>query len=148
MDLPVNKILQGHILYKLADLTNKSVNCIITSPPYWGLRAYNTEPQVWGGDKDCRHKWGSKLMKKTSDNYNQNFNERWGNSPGQKKQEKIAIGKIIQGQFCSLCGAWRGELGLEPTIEAVEIEIMELRPDLNEKEKKEVYVYFGLGNPV
>jgi DNA modification methylase len=29
-----------------------SVHCVVTSPPYWGLRDYGTPPQVWGGDPD------------------------------------------------------------------------------------------------
>jgi len=25
----------------------------------WGLRDYGTPPQIWGGDRDCRHRWGA-----------------------------------------------------------------------------------------
>jgi len=32
--------LQGDVLDKLAELPDKSVHCIVTSPPYWGLRSY------------------------------------------------------------------------------------------------------------
>lgn len=35
MTLPVNKILQGHVLDKRKDLPDRAVNCVITSPPYW-----------------------------------------------------------------------------------------------------------------
>ncbi len=34
------------------------MNCAVTSPPYWGLRGYGTPPEVWGGDPNCRHRWG------------------------------------------------------------------------------------------
>lgn len=28
-------------------LADNSVHCVVTSPPYWGLRAYGTKPQSW-----------------------------------------------------------------------------------------------------
>jgi DNA modification methylase len=41
----------------LAQLPSDSVDCCVTSPPYWGLRNYDTEPTVWGGDAACLHFW-------------------------------------------------------------------------------------------
>lgn len=41
------RILAGHCLDVLATLPEKSVHCIVTSPPYFALRAYGTPPQVW-----------------------------------------------------------------------------------------------------
>lgn len=41
-----NKILQGDNLDILKTLPNESVDCIITSPPYWGLRDYGMEDQL------------------------------------------------------------------------------------------------------
>ena len=32
---------------------------VVTTPPYFGLRAYGTHPQVWGGDPEHGHEWGS-----------------------------------------------------------------------------------------
>ena len=37
-------ILKGDCISRLKDLPDKSVHCVITSPPYWALRSY-------GGDK-------------------------------------------------------------------------------------------------
>ena len=34
------KIIQGDVRDKLAELPEKSVQCVVTSPPYWGLRSY------------------------------------------------------------------------------------------------------------
>ena len=42
-------ILTGHVIDVLRSLPEESVQCVVTSPPYWGLRAYGTEGQVWGG---------------------------------------------------------------------------------------------------
>lgn len=110
------KLYSGHVLNILKDLPDNSVDCVITSPPYYGLRSYRTEPQIWGGDVNCEHEWEKEIIKKTSDNFNAGFNERYGNSGGQRKQEKSAIGDIKQGQICNKCRAWKGELGLEPNI--------------------------------
>lgn len=33
----------------MAALPAESVSCVITSPPFWGLRAYACEPSIWGG---------------------------------------------------------------------------------------------------
>ena len=52
------KILQGHSLQLLKGLPSKSIHCVITSSPYWGLRSYNTEPQIWGGNANCSHSTG------------------------------------------------------------------------------------------
>ena len=50
-----NKILQGNVTDKLKELETGTVQCVVTSPPYWGLRDYGTAE--WdGGDEDCKHK--------------------------------------------------------------------------------------------
>ncbi len=40
------QILIGDVLTKLKSLPDKSVHCVITSPPYWGLRDYEVEGQI------------------------------------------------------------------------------------------------------
>ena len=42
-----NKIIVGHALDVLKTLPSESVDCVVTSPPYWGLRDYKTEPVEW-----------------------------------------------------------------------------------------------------
>lgn len=41
----VNKILQGDCLELMKGIPENSVDCCITSPPYWGLRDYGVEGQ-------------------------------------------------------------------------------------------------------
>lgn len=43
---PINEIIQGDYLEKLRMLPNNSIDCVITSPPYWNLRDYNVEGQL------------------------------------------------------------------------------------------------------
>ncbi len=50
-------IYKGHVLDVLRGMPDGSVDCVITSPPFWGLRCYGTNPQIWGGGKDCGHEW-------------------------------------------------------------------------------------------
>ena len=49
------KILQGNCLERLCELPDESVQCCVTSPPYWGLRDYGTG-QWEGGDAGCDHR--------------------------------------------------------------------------------------------
>ena len=39
-------ILQGDVVEKLREIPDQSVHCVVTSPPYWGLRDYQTEGQI------------------------------------------------------------------------------------------------------
>jgi DNA modification methylase len=44
----------GDALDVLSGMPDTSVHCVVTSPPYWGLRDYGTAQWV-DGDPDCRH---------------------------------------------------------------------------------------------
>ena len=46
MDLPVNKIVCGSALTELKKLPAGSINCCISSPPYWALRDYGIKGQL------------------------------------------------------------------------------------------------------
>jgi site-specific DNA-methyltransferase (cytosine-N4-specific) len=39
-------IYQGDALYVLQRLPSASVQCVVTSPPYWGLRDYDVPDQI------------------------------------------------------------------------------------------------------
>jgi DNA modification methylase len=52
--MPYLTIILGEALEKLRELPSESVECCVTSPPYWGLRDYGTAE--WeGGESDCVH---------------------------------------------------------------------------------------------
>jgi DNA modification methylase len=40
------RILVGGVIARLSELPNESVHCVVTSPPYWGLRDYGVEGQI------------------------------------------------------------------------------------------------------
>ena len=96
------------------ELANESVQMVCCSPPYWGLRKYSGEQDlIWGGDPNCGHQWESIRPPRMV-------------TPGDKPSAKslIAIHRTNNenrpgtiSNTCSLCGAWKGQLGLEPTPE-------------------------------
>lgn len=57
--MPSYRLICGHVLEILPTLPAGSVQTVITSPPYYGLRDYGLPPLVWGGDADCAHAWGA-----------------------------------------------------------------------------------------
>lgn len=108
---PQPTILNGHVLDVLRDFPDESVHCVITSPPYWGLRDYGIPPVLWGGDLHCAHEWGA-------------VPPRRGRSPDDvRNPESIQAGHLGANihlpstRRCSSCGGWLGQLGLEPTPE-------------------------------
>jgi len=117
-----NQIICGHTPEVLKTLPDDFVDCVITSPPYWGLRDYGIEAQVWpesgscgDGNGDCEHRWGS-LVRMVS--VGSSDKSTLHDGKGRKETEKyVGDNKIVQSGFCSLCGAWKGSLGLEPTPE-------------------------------
>lgn len=105
------EIHQGNCLKILRTMSDKSVHCVITSPPYWGLRSYDTVAQIWGGDPECRHEWGnSPPRRRRSPDDVKDADSKQSTNMG-------ANCRLPMTSFCSNCGAWLGELGLEPTPE-------------------------------
>lgn len=98
-------IVIGNALEVLAGMDAESVHCCITSPPYWGLRDYKC-PDITFGDGDCEHEWGERLEKTAARTWNQAVGS--STLEGGKTTQYIASQATGQGQFCQLCGAWRG----------------------------------------
>ena len=96
----------GHVLDVLAGMPAGSVHSCITSPPYWGLRDYKLEPQVWGGDAECNHQWAGGVL------------NRQDGGPSDVQDSNAGTRGSVPVPFAACpCGAWRGHLGLEPTID-------------------------------
>lgn len=41
-----NTILEGHVMTRLKDIPSNSINCCVTSPPYYNLRDYGVDGQI------------------------------------------------------------------------------------------------------
>lgn len=112
-------LLLGDCLDILPQLLPGSVHCVVTSPPYWGLRDYGIPGRTWGGEPTCGHSWGNTVAVNAT---NHTDKRRWnhtrnGRDEEQPVEKRVAWKRqvIEQGQFCQNCGAWFGALGLEPT---------------------------------
>jgi DNA modification methylase len=103
------RILTGHVLDVLALLPEASVQCVVTSPPYWGQRVYQTDPQVWGGEPSHEHDYTPTAPRRSRSDDDAGWNSTYGADPHANYEAR-------GGNLCE-CGAWRGELGLEPTPE-------------------------------
>ena len=96
------RLIQGNSIDVLKTLESASVQCCVTSTPYYGLRDYGTAE--WeGGDVNCEHTTGNQV------------------------QDNKAPGAIVSGvrpgsdnTVCKKCGARRidSQIGLEETPEA------------------------------
>lgn len=103
-----NKILLGDALTKLKEFPDESIDCVMTSPPYWNLRNYGIKPSVWDEKPECEHEWNHFTRKGMS-----------GGTNSAKVQVKGSRNfqwvEATKQAFCAKCSAWRGCLGLEPT---------------------------------
>ena len=99
-----SRILHGDSVEMLKTIPDGTVDCCVTSPPYYGLRDYGTATWV-GGDPSCPHYRTSKKSDKTA--------------TGHKNMMETghAVGDAIYKTVCPICGAVRvdNQIGLEET---------------------------------
>lgn len=90
--------LVGDVRVQLPTLPDASVQCVVTSPPYWGLRDYGTAQWV-GGQEGCAHAPSSRQGK-----------------TGQRADRTFTAHEPFR-DICGHCGAARvdPQLGLERT---------------------------------
>ena len=119
----IARIIHGDCRELLRTLPPESVQCVVTSPPYWGLRDYKLEPLVWGGQEDCEHEWGGVVF----------------GSEGWQKQ-------TAQGLLCKCCGAWCGSLGLEPTPEMYVQHLVGIFRELKRVLRRDGTAWLNLGD--
>lgn len=101
--LEIDRIYNMDCLEGLRLLDDNSIDCCVTSPPYWGLRDYGTAK--WeGGNSSCNHQRDNKITNDCS--------------TGQKSVEG-GIGDAIYKDICQKCGARRidKQFGLEKAPE-------------------------------
>lgn len=53
--MELNRIYHTDALSGLRMLPDGSVDCIVTSPPYWQMRDYGIAPLWWAADERCSH---------------------------------------------------------------------------------------------
>ena len=121
------RLLQGDCRAVLASLPAESVHCVVTSPPYYGLRDYGTA-QWSGGDAECDHGWSDQGV----------TSQRQGRTYEQGHPHK---------QRCS-CGAERidSQLGLEPTPQAYIANMVEVFREVRRVLRKDGTLWLNIGD--
>jgi DNA modification methylase len=99
------EVIIGDNRQALKELPDASVQTVVTSPPYWGLRDYGTANWT-GGDESCEHiKDPSKTKKFGNDEFNKNRPSR----------EATKLPGYYYKDLCESCGATfeDNQIGLE-----------------------------------
>lgn len=123
-------VLQGDALEMLKTLHDESIDCCVTSPPYYGLRDYGTGTWV-GGDPNCPHKRMSKYSPDTITGH---------------KQEELRgnVGDTV----CPLCGAVRvdKQIGLEETPELYVQKLVDVFHEVKRVLKNDGTLWLNIGD--
>lgn len=138
----INTTYTGHNIDILSTFPSRSIDCIITSPPYFQLRDYGTEHQIWGGDQNCEHSFESVRT------YNANSG---GGQTSLQKSNKGSFAsdykdRAFYSTFCSKCNAWKGELGLEPTFQLYIDHLLSVFEECKRVLKDEGTMWVNLGD--
>src|SRR5215469_15171373 len=107
------RILQGDCRTILPTLPANSVHCVVTSPPYYGLRDYGTA-QWEGGNAGCDHKGAPSEDYEASRNRAERYKAD-GISTGQHGGWEGRAWRSDGSRECRRCGARRidAQLGFE-----------------------------------
>src|SRR5437588_11070686 len=109
------RILMGDCRAVLDTLPEQSIQCCVTSPPYYGLRDYGLPPVVWGGASDCAHQWRPRRYYFHSGGAGQRSADAFSRA-GDPNAERLKQARWREDSSCERCGAWLGSLGLQPTV--------------------------------
>lgn len=130
----------GHVLDALAELESESVQCVVTSPPYWGLRDYGLKPTIWGAGPGCKHDWDDLLCPAANGIIHD------GGMSGETLSGKSATRRPRRSTRCHTCGAWRGCLGLEPTPELYVAHMVDLFGEVRRVLRGDGTLWLNLGD--
>jgi DNA modification methylase len=124
-------------------LPDDSVQCIITSPPYWGLRKYSGDQDlIWQSQPDCAHEWQGERHE-TKSNW-ETFVKTDGSA--MKSAEQLAQTSGFTHSTCARCGAWRGGYGLEPVVEMYIAHSLEILRECRRVLRKDGVLFWNLGD--
>jgi len=142
VSLPFNQILQGDCRQVMRAFPADSIDLVMFSPPYFGLRAYGVEAEaVWGGDPNCQHDFSVQAPPRRPRSVDD------VKDPNSKQATvRGSAFNISGGYFCSKCNAWRGELGLEPTWRMYVEHMVEVCREVKRVLKKTGSMYIVLGD--
>ena len=109
------KFIVGNAFDALDEVPKLSIDCVITSPPYFGLRDYGTNPVIWQPHKtawgDCKHEFQAEKYYRAGGSTGQK-RERFSKA-GKENAERVKAARWRTHETCIHCGAERCELGQE-----------------------------------
>ena len=141
--LKFNKLYNLDCREGLALLDDESIDCCISSPPYWSLRDYGIEPTIWDGDPDCDHEFEEVM--ENQEGYN-NTRRRWQHGATRDDEPETWNPSIKSYGFCIKCGAWKGCLGLEPNIDLFIKHLCDIYDLIKQKLRKTGTCWVNLGD--
>lgn len=110
MELNLNSVYNGNCLDVLKIFPNKSIDSIITSPPYYMKRRYPNIPDyIWDNNNGCEHDFID-MEKKPNGGVGTN-----ANVGGNKDPIANLRGGSTYYKMCNKCGSYYGQLGNEPS---------------------------------
>jgi len=122
------------------ELPDESVQCVVTSPPYWGLRKYSGEQGLIWGDNQCQHEWVYTGIPKSGGVGDYEVG-RVGNAKARSGSHEAK-----DSNTCQLCGAWKGAYGLEPTPEMYVQHTVEILREVRRVLRKDGVVFWNIGD--
>ena len=160
-------VILAHVRDGLAKLPDNSIHCMITSPPYYNLRAYQRcaagkhpnpdcekcggtghvigmEEQIWGGETGCEHSWNFCGIKPGSPSPDHSGYAKTG-TRGEQGSSAARGAAVHNGNICGKCFAWKGHLGQEPTPELFIKHIVDVFRALRPKLRDDGIAWLNLG---
>jgi len=127
--------------FRKNDLPDESVQMVCTSPPYWGLRKYSGEQDLVWGSNHCEHQFDlstpPRRKRSEADIKDQNSKQMTHTANAYNATDT---------SFCSLCGAWKGAYGLEPTSEMYIHHTIEILRKIRRVLRKDGVVFWNIGD--
>ena len=143
-----NKILHGNSLDVLKRMPDECVHMAVTSPPYFGLRSYDVPPTMWNGDENCNHEWSAEIPAKYVSHW-ETFEWKDGRPANASRGWKDKVKNSKQttcGSFCFKCGAWKGCLGQEPSMEMYIKHLNQIFTEMKRVLRKDGTFWLNLGD--
>lgn len=140
-------ILQGDARQRLKQLPGDSIQMVVTSPPYWGLREYSVSDTWWGGDPGCTHTPVDFVKAGISGGLGvADFQHHYRPKRSCKGGPNFQIVADQHQAWCSECDAWRGQLGQEPTPEMYVKHLVEIFREVHRVLKPDGTVWLNIGD--
>jgi DNA modification methylase len=128
-------------------LADGVVQCVVTSPPYWGLRKYaGAQDLIWQNGTHSQgivccnrgdHSWVAGTIRKSSADTASGIQ----GTPREGCEYEASTGDT-----CELCGAWRGGFGLEPSIEMYIAHTVEILREILRVLRPDGVVFWNIGD--